>query len=98
MNITKRDMCIRVAKKLGQEHINGVKPVIDTFLDEIMEVLSEGQRIEMRGFGVFIVKDRKPRIGRNPRTGDVVNIPGYKAPSFKFSKDAQHNFKKKDIE
>jgi len=97
MNITKRDLCIRVAKKLEQDHINGIKPIIDTFLDEVIEVLSEGQRIEIRGFGVFTVKDRKPRKGRNPRTGDVVEIPGYKDPNFKFSKDAKHNFKDRKI-
>lgn len=95
MNITKRDLCVRIARKLGHDHINGIKPVVDTFLDEILTVLSEGQRIEIRGFGAFIVKDRKARIGRNPRTGDVVNIPGYKAPCFKFSKDAQNNFDSK---
>lgn len=92
MNITKRDICIRIAKKLGQNHINGIKPIIDTFLDEILAALSEGQRIEIRGFGAFIVKNRKARIGRNPRTGEIVDIPEYKAPCFKFSRDAQNNF------
>lgn len=95
MNTTKRDLCIRVAKKLGHDHINGIKPIIDTFLNEILDVLSEGQRIEIRGFGSFDVKNRKPRIGRNPRTGEIVDIPGYKAPAFKFSKDAQNNFDSK---
>lgn len=98
MNITKRDLCIRVAKKLGQDQINGIKPVIDTFLDEVIGVLSEGQRIEIRGFGVFTVKNRKPRRGRNPRTGEEVNIPAYKAPNFKFSKDTQQYFKDRTME
>lgn len=92
MNVTKRDICVRIARKLGQDHINGIKSVIDTFLDEILVTLSEGQRIEIRGFGAFVVKKRMARTGRNPRTGEAVNIPEYKAPSFKFSKEAQNNF------
>jgi len=72
--------------------VTDVKPIVEKFLDEIITTLAEGHRIEIRGFGSFCVKNRKARIGRNPRTGAAVPIPGYKALSFKFSRDAQRSF------
>lgn len=72
--------------------IQDVKPVIEAFFDETIQTLAEGYRIEIRGFGAFSAKERKARLGRNPRTGEAVNIPKYKTPVFKFSKEAQNNF------
>lgn len=91
-NATKLDLCHRVSKKLKHKPVNDIIVTVEAFLDEILEVLSEGQRIEIRGFGAFSVKDKKKRIGRNPRTGEEVEIPEYQAPAFKFSKGAQNNF------
>lgn len=92
MNSTKLDLCNRISKKLNYKHINEIKPVVEALLDEVLNVLAEGQKIELRGFGVFRVKTRKSRIGRNPRTGETVKIKEYKAPVFKFSKEAQNLF------
>ena len=92
MNITKIDLCNRISEKLNNRSIKEVKPIIENFLDEILTILSEGRRIEIRGFGAFSVKNRRARIGRNPRTGEIVNINGYKALYFKFSKEAQNIF------
>jgi integration host factor subunit beta len=98
------ELCNRVLKKMGiQGHKKGryaynlkdVKVILETSLDEVLVLLSEGQRIELRGFGSFCVKNRKARIGRNPRTGQVVSIPEYKVPHFKFSKDARGCFEEK---
>ena len=99
MNITKLELCNRVAKRLSDKSIPIVelKPVLETFLDEILNVLSEGRRIEIRGFGSFKTKIRKTRMGRNPRTGDAVKIPAYTAPFFKFSRDALKIFSDKMI-
>jgi len=94
-NATKLDLCNRISRRLEGKPVNEVKDTIEAFLDEILNVLSEGQRIEIRGFGAFTVKDRKQRVGRNPRTGKEVAIPEYKAPSFKFSREAQNNFETK---
>lgn len=91
MNVTKLELCSRVAGKLNKQATD-MKPIFETFLDEIFEVLSEGRRIEIRGFGCFLTKTRRKRIGRNPRTGETVDIPAYTAPVFKFSKDGQKNF------
>jgi len=98
-NITKLDLCNKIAKRLKAEKlkqpVNIVKDVIEMFLDEILESLSEDDRIEIRGFGAFNAKTRNPRVGRNPRTGEIVKIPSYKAPHFKFSKEAQNIFDSK---
>lgn len=90
-NTTKLDLCSHVSKKVDSS-LTEVKKIVEFFLDEILEDLSKGKRIEIRGFGAFSVKKRNPRIGRNPRTGETVNIPSYKAPHFKFSKEAQNIF------
>ena len=99
MTVTKINLCSRVSKRLENGKLYTVrstsgdlKPVFDAFLEEILNALSEGGRIEIRGFGVFSIKNRKNRIGRNPRTGEKVDIPSYVAPIFKFSKDAQKIF------
>ena len=95
MNITKLELCNRVAKRVSELSASSLKPVIETFLDEILSVLSEGKRIEIRGFGSFKTKSRKTRIGRNPRTGDSVQIPAHTLPAFKFSRDAVKIFSDK---
>lgn len=97
MNITKLDLAIRVSKKLGKP-ASEMKLVIESLVDEILTVLTDGHRIELRGFGVFKTKTRKSRNGRNPRTGESVKVPSYVAPTFKFSKDGQKVFDNKLIE
>jgi nucleoid DNA-binding protein len=87
MNVTKGDICSRVAKRTGVQ-TSETKVVFDAVLDEIFTVLSEGKRIEIRGFGAFKIRDRRERMGRNPRTGVAAVIPQLKVPIFKFSKDA----------
>jgi len=99
MNITKLELCNRVAKRMGLQDknlsANTLETVFETFMDEILTVMAEGRNLELRGFGSFKTKVRKERLGRNPRSGDTVEIPAYKAPTFKFSKDGQKNFTKK---
>lgn len=93
-NTTKLDLCNQIAQELNKS-MTDVKPVIEIFLDRILHNLSKENRIEIRGFGAFSVKRRNHRIGRNPRTGETVEIPSYKAPYFKFSKEAQNIFDEK---
>ncbi|MGC8916229.1 MAG: HU family DNA-binding protein [Thermoanaerobaculum sp.] len=57
--------------------------VVDAIFDTMRQALVRGERIELRGFGVFLVKDRKRGIGRNPRTGQEVPIPPGKTVRFK---------------
>lgn len=59
---------------------------VSTVLDEIGHALAEGRRVELRGFGAFSVKSREARKGRNPRTGDRVDVPRKSVPFFKTGK------------
>ena len=99
MNITKLELCSRIARKLELQgkklSANTLETVFESFMDEILTVLTEGRNLELRGFGSFKTKTRKERTGRNPRTGEMVEIPKYQAPIFKFSKDGQKNFDRK---
>ena len=62
---------------------------VETVFGSMKKALSTGDRIELRGFGVFNVRPRKTGIGRNPRTGEEVNIPPGKAVRFKLGKELQ---------
>lgn len=59
--------------------------VVDKLLDSIKDYIMDGRTIEIRGFGTFKLKVRKPRMGRNPKTGDDVQIPERVVPTFKYS-------------
>ena len=60
---------------------------IDTIFGVIADTVAQGDRVEIRGFGVFGMRERKPRIARNPRSGEQVAVPGKAAPYFKAGKD-----------
>jgi len=60
--------------------------VIDDFLDLISEELSKGEKVVLSGFGTFEVRTRVARSGRNPRTGEEINVPAQKTPAFKVGK------------
>ncbi len=62
---------------------------VETVFESMKRALSQGERIELRGFGIFNVRPRKTGIGRNPRTGDEVEIPPGKAVRFKPGKELQ---------
>lgn len=64
-----------------------VERLVDTFFDEITDRLARGGRVELRGFGAFSTRERDPRNGRNPRTGEAVSVPGKRVPYFKPGKD-----------
>ncbi len=59
---------------------------IDSFTEAISKTLKEGGRVALTGFGTFSVSERKARIGRNPRTGESINIPASKSPKFSAGK------------
>ena len=64
-----------------------VEKIVSTFFDEIGQKLASGGRVELRGFGAFSTRARDPRKGRNPRTGDTVEVPGKRVPYFKPGKE-----------
>ena len=76
---------------LSREHpdlsINEVEKIVEVFFDCIVERLAENGRVELRGFGAFSTRARDARTGRNPRTGEVVDVDAKRVPYFKPGKD-----------
>ncbi|RPF71472.1 integration host factor subunit beta [Aurantiacibacter spongiae] len=64
-----------------------VEQVLDIFFEEISSRLAEGGRVELRGFGTFSTRQREARTGRNPRTGEAVDVPAKRVPYFKPGKE-----------
>lgn len=64
-----------------------VENIVNAILDEIGDALARGDRVELRGFGAFSVKNRPARIGRNPRTGEKVDVSEKYVPQFKAGKE-----------
>ncbi|WP_121115560.1 integration host factor subunit beta [Croceibacterium ferulae] len=67
--------------------VEEVEQIVDIFFDEIAARLAEGGRVELRGFGTFTTRAREARTGRNPRTGDAVDVPAKRVPYFKPGKE-----------
>jgi nucleoid DNA-binding protein len=80
--MTKKDIILKIADETGLKQID-VKEVVQRTFDCIVDSLSKGAKVELRNFGIFKVKTRKGRMGRNPRTGAGVSIPNKKVVSFK---------------
>ncbi|MFH1664716.1 MAG: HU family DNA-binding protein [Candidatus Omnitrophota bacterium] len=80
--MTKKDIITKIADDTGLKQIV-VKDVVQRTFDIITESLRRGDKVELRNFGIFKVKTRKGRLGRNPRTGAGVSIPDKKVVSFK---------------
>ncbi len=64
-----------------------LESVVNVILDEIGDALARGDRVELRGFGAFSVRERAARKGRNPRTGETVSVPAKTVPFFKAGKE-----------
>jgi integration host factor subunit beta len=71
-----------------------VEAIVATVFDEITEALARGDRVELRGFGAFSVKAREPRVGRNPRTGEPVEVGSKRMPFFKAGKELRERINK----
>lgn len=82
MAVTKRDLVIEVTNRLGLVQ-NNVLKIVQGTLDAITDALADGNRLELRGFGVFDVKVKKSRPARNPRTGEKVMLPTRRVVTFK---------------
>ncbi len=79
-----------LVKKITDEHPHlyqrDVERIVTTIFDTMIQAMTRGDRVELRGFGAFSVKKRDARIGRNPRTGDIVQIEVKHVPFFKTGK------------
>jgi len=85
--MTKSELIEQVADSQGQLSIRDVELAVKSILDQMIESLAEGGRIEIRGFGSFTLHYREPRIGRNPKTGEAVELQGKYVPHFKPGKE-----------
>ena len=82
VKMTKKDIVLRISEETALKQID-VKKVVQRTLDHVIDSLSKGETVELRNFGVFKVKSRRSRIGRNPKTGTTVPIPERKVVTFK---------------
>jgi integration host factor subunit beta len=84
--MTKADLVEEVTQ-LGDLTRRDGETIVDTIFDSVIHALRSGDKIEIRGFGSFRIRQRKPRTGRNPKTGAKVDVPAKRVPYFKPSKE-----------
>ena len=88
--MTKADLVKIISENTGIIR-KDVAVVVDALLQGIKDSLAKGNHIEIRGFGTFKLKTRKPRVGRNPKTDEKVPVPARTVPTFKFSREFKNN-------
>ncbi|MBN4077818.1 integration host factor subunit beta [Nitrospina gracilis] len=95
--MTKANLVERVADKI---HVTKkqAEVVINALLESIRDSLSEGNNVEIRGFGSFRIRERNARIARNPKSGQAVEVPAKKVPFFKAGKDLRDIVDVEDFE
>jgi integration host factor subunit beta len=82
----KSELIQKIAEENPHLYQRDVERIVSTVFDEIIAAMAQGQRVELRGFGAFSVKKRDARTGRNPRTGDTVEVEEKYVPFFKTGK------------
>jgi integration host factor subunit beta len=85
--MTKSELISKLAMRYSQLVTKDAEMAVKTILDAMGESLSQGERIEIRGFGSFSLNYRPPRVGRNPKTGGKVSVPEKYVPHFKAGKE-----------
>ncbi|KUK23346.1 MAG: HU family DNA-binding protein [Synergistetes bacterium] len=84
--MTKAELVREVAEKTGMTK-KDTALLVNTLFETIMDALSKGEKVQIAGFGIFEVKERAERVGRNPRTGEEIKIPPRKVPVFRVGKE-----------
>lgn len=85
--MTKSELIQRIAEQNPHLYLRDVERIVATIFDEITATLASGDRVELRGFGTFTVRQREARTGRNPRTGEAVEVDAKQVPFFKCGKE-----------
>jgi len=85
--MTKRDLIEEVVKQYPQFSRRDAEVMVNAVFESMAEALRAGNRIEIRGFGSFVVKNRQARQGRNPKTGNLVAVAAKRVPFFKVGKE-----------
>lgn len=85
--MTKNDLIKKLQEQQKTYSLKDVSYVVNVIFDSMVDAIKRGERIELRGFGSFEVRERKPRMGRNPKTGAQVKLQERKVPFFKTGKE-----------
>ena len=85
--MTKSELIAQLAERNPHLYQRDIERIVATIFDTVTDALARGDRVELRGFGAFSVKHRKARIGRNPRSGESVNVAEKRVPYFKTGKE-----------
>lgn len=86
-SVTKKDLVDKIANRYPALKKNEILDVVEAFIAALGDVLVNGERVEIRDFGIFSTKIRKARVARNPKTGTPVNVPESRVASFKVGKE-----------
>jgi integration host factor subunit beta len=93
--MTKSELILKLAERNPHLYQRDVERIVSTVFDEITSALARGDRVELRGFGAFSVKRRQSRTGRNPRTGEAVQVSEKAVPFFKTGKELREKLNTK---
>lgn len=85
--MTRSELIAELSAQYPNLLVRDIERIVHTIFDEIGAALERGDRVELRGFGAFIPRQRDARTGRNPRTGDTVSVEGKSVPFFKVGKE-----------
>lgn len=98
VGMIKSELIQEIAAKNPHLYQRDIERIINSVFDEITQALSDGNRVELRGFGAFSVKQRNARTGRNPRTGEAVKVEEKNVPFFKTGKELRDRLNPDDAE
>jgi integration host factor subunit beta len=89
--VVKSELIIRLAEMNPHLYQRDIERIVSAIFEEISVALAQGDRVELRGFGAFSVKQRAARIARNPRTGEAVQVSEKQVPFFKTGKELRQS-------
>ena len=93
--MTRSQLIMQLAEQNPHLYHRDVERIVSTIFEEISAALARGERVELRGFGAFSIKQRAARIGRNPRTGEAVHVATKRLPYFKTGKELRERLNSK---
>jgi integration host factor subunit beta len=96
--MTKSELIQRLAERNPHLYLRDIEKIVETIFEEITAALAKGDRVELRGFGAFSIKEREARTGRNPRTGETVKVEAKRLPFFKTGKGLRERLNGEDSE
>ena len=91
----KSELVIKIAEKNPHLYHRDVERIVNRVVDEVTHAMRDGNRVELRGFGAFSAKERQARTGRNPRTGEAVDVTEKRVPFFKTGKELRQRLNAK---